>query len=65
MFGLNRLLRFINSLKQAIGIDDPELQHGRIGREEADKKGFRAIRLKNPNRLKNSYRDSSQKRVVR
>jgi hypothetical protein len=36
---LNRLRRLI-SLTQAIGIDDPDLQHGRIGREAADRKGF-------------------------
>ncbi len=58
MSGLNRLLGFVNSLKQAIGIGDPDLQRGRIGREEADKKALRAMGQKNPDGLKNSYNES-------
>ena len=40
MFGLNNFRRFIQSFQHAIGVDDPDLQHGRIGREDADRKSL-------------------------
>jgi hypothetical protein len=43
MFALNRLFHFIDSLKKVIGIGDPDLQHGRIGREAAEKKGLEKV----------------------
>jgi hypothetical protein len=65
VFGLKKLRRFINSLKRAIGVDDPDLQHGSIGREAADKKNARAVKRIKTSREKNSDRDSSQKRAIR
>jgi hypothetical protein len=46
MIGLDEIRGFVNSVKQAIGVDDPDLQHGRIGREAADKESRRAAAMR-------------------
>ena len=60
MFVLTNFRRFINSFKQVIGIADPDLQHGRIGREETIKRTLRAAKLMKPRDDKDSKRGSPE-----
>jgi hypothetical protein len=43
MIGLDNLHHFVSSVKHVIGLDDPDLQHGRLGRKKADEDSRRAV----------------------